>query len=135
MCTVFPANPCRPATILVVDDDEGVTESFARMLTVEGYRVRTAVNGEAGLREAEAIRPDAIIVDLRMPLIDGLAFLRRLRTDEAQSRVPVAVITADYLVDEGLTIELRALGADLHFKPFWQEDLVDLTRSLLGVAH
>jgi DNA-binding response OmpR family regulator len=135
MCTVFPDNQGRRATILVVDDDEGVTESFAQMLTVEGYKVRTAGDGETALREVEAIRPDAIIVDLRMPLIDGLAFLRRLRTDQAQRKVPVAVITADYLVDEALTTEVRALGADLHFKPFWQEDLAVLTRSLLGVTH
>ena len=65
--------------ILIVDDDEGVTQTFARMLRLEGYQVRTAMNAETGLREAEHSRPDAIILDLRMPLVDGLGFLRRLR--------------------------------------------------------
>ena len=58
--------------ILVVDDDEGVTQTFARMLRLEGYQVRTAMNAEMGLQEAETSHPDAIILDLRMPLVDGL---------------------------------------------------------------
>ena len=52
--------------ILIVDDDEGVTQTFARMLRLEGYHVRTAINAENGLREAEDCHPDAIILDLRM---------------------------------------------------------------------
>ena len=62
-------------TILIVDDDEGVTTTFARMLRLEGYEVHTALNAETGLQEAEATSPDAIILDLRMPLLDGLGFL------------------------------------------------------------
>src|ERR1700709_1506930 len=73
----------RGETILIVDDDEGVTQTFARMLKLEGYRVRTAVNAESGLQEAVRVRPDAIILDLRMPMLDGLGFLRRLRSSDA----------------------------------------------------
>ena len=62
--------------ILIVDDDEGVTQTFARMLRLEGYQVRTAVSAETGLREAAVNHPDAIILDLRMPLLDGLGFLQ-----------------------------------------------------------
>jgi len=72
------------ATILIVDDDEGVTQTFARMLQLEGYAVRTAMTAEIGLREADAVHPDAIILDLRMPLVDGLGFLRKLRKHEAE---------------------------------------------------
>jgi CheY-like chemotaxis protein len=64
------------AKILIVDDDEGVTQTFARMLRLEGYQVQTAVSAETGLVEAEESRPDAIILDLRMPLVDGLGFWR-----------------------------------------------------------
>src|SRR5437764_13220265 len=71
--------------ILIVDDDEGVTQTFARMLRLEGYQVRTAVSAEKGLQEAEQSHPDAIILDLRMPLVDGLGFLRRLRSRDAHS--------------------------------------------------
>ena len=123
------------ATILIVDDDEGVTQTFARMLRLEGYDVRTAMSAETGLREAETSRPDAIILDLRMPLVDGLAFLRRLRARHEQRDTPVAIVTGDYFLDDQVSIELRRLGAELKFKPLWLEDLVGLARHLLQVTH
>jgi DNA-binding response OmpR family regulator len=127
----------RPATakILIVDDDEGVTQTFARMLRLEGYHVRTAVTAETGLREAEEGHPDAIILDLRMPLVDGLGFLRRLRAHQDQRATPVAIVTGDYFLDDTISNELRELGAELRFKPLWLEDLVGLARNLLKVAH
>src|SRR5512138_3765700 len=88
------------AKILIVDDDEGVTQTFARMLRLEGYQVRTAVSAETGLREAEHSHPDAIIPDLRMLLVDGLGFLRRLRAHDEQRKPTVAIVTGDYFLDE-----------------------------------
>ena len=125
----------RTSKILIVDDDEGVTQTFARMLRLEGYQVRTAVSAETGLREAEDSRPDAIILDLRMPLVDGLGFLRRLRAHDDQRLVPVAIVTGDYFLDDSVSTELRELGAELRFKPLWLEDLVGLARNLLKVTH
>jgi DNA-binding response OmpR family regulator len=119
-------------TILVVDDDDGVRQSFARMLQLERYCVRTALNAESGLREVFERSPDAIILDLRMPLVDGLEFLRRLRASPAHRATPVAMVTGDYFLEEGVSAELRGLGAALTFKPLWLEDLVRLTRTLLG---
>ena len=121
--------------ILVVDDDEGVTTTFARMLRLEGFDVRTALNGELGLLEASQSRPDAIILDLRMPLVDGLRFLRRLRADIAQRDVPVAIVTGDYFLDDDIAAELRQLGAEVKFKPLWLDDLVGLARHLLKVTN
>jgi DNA-binding response OmpR family regulator len=123
------------STILIVDDDEGVTQIFARMLRLEGYQVRVALNAETGLREAQASRPDAIILDLRMPLVDGLGFLRRLRSHQDQRDTPVAIVTGDYFLDDDVSSELRLLGAELKFKPLWLEDLVGLARDLLKVTH
>jgi DNA-binding response OmpR family regulator len=123
------------AKILIVDDDEGVTQTFARMLRLEGYQVRTAVSAETGLREAERSHPDAIILDLRMPLVDGLGFLRRLRALSDQADTPVAIVTGDYFLDESVSSELQQLGAELRFKPLWLEDLVGLARNLLKVTH
>ena len=120
------------ATILIVDDDEGVTQTFARMLRLEGYEVYTAMNAEMGLREAETTLPDAIILDLRMPLMDGLGFLRRLRSIAQHRDVPVAIVTGDYFLDDEVSAELRQLGAELKFKPLWLEDLVGLARTLLS---
>jgi DNA-binding response OmpR family regulator len=121
--------------ILIVDDDEGVTQTFARMLRLEGYQVRTAVSAEKGLIEAAESHPDAIILDLRMPLVDGLGFLRRLRAHDDQRDTPVAIVTGDYFLDDSVSTELRELGAELRFKPLWLEDLVGLARNLLKVTH
>jgi DNA-binding response OmpR family regulator len=121
--------------ILIVDDDEGVTQTFARMLRLEGYQVRTAVSAEKGLQEAYQSHPDAIILDLRMPLVDGLGFLRRLRSRDEHSTTPVAIVTGDYFLDDAVSAELRELGAELRFKPLWLEDLVGLARNLLKVTH
>jgi DNA-binding response OmpR family regulator len=119
------------ASILVVDDDQGVRETFAHTLRLEGYQVRTAPNAEAGLHTVETSRPDAIILDLRMPLINGLGFLYRLRMHDAHRTMPVAIITGDHCVKDSLTTEMQELGAELFFKPIWVEDLVGLTRALL----
>jgi DNA-binding response OmpR family regulator len=131
----LPISSTDLATILIVDDDEGVTQTFARMLRLEGFAVRTAMTAENGLREAEAAHPDAIILDLRMPLVDGLGFLRRLREIEASRDTPVAIVTGDYFLEDEVSTEVRALGAELRFKPLWLEDLIGLARNLLKVTH
>jgi len=129
--SVDPGN----STILIVDDDEGVTQTFARMLKLEGFQVRTAINAESGLKVANESQPNAIILDLRMPLVDGLGFLRRLRSQDDQRATPVAIVTGDYFLEDSVANELRELGAELRFKPLWLEDLVGLARNLLRVTH
>jgi DNA-binding response OmpR family regulator len=123
------------ASILVVDDDEAVTQTFARMLRLEGFAVRTAMTAESGLHDAAHNNPDAIILDLRMPAVDGLGFLKQLRASEGLRQVPVAIVTGDYFLDEAVSTELERLGATLKFKPLWLEDLVGLARTLLEVTH
>ena len=125
------ASPTLTRTILIVDDDPSVTETFERMLRLEGYNVVTALSAEAGLSEAERASPHAIILDLRMPLTDGLQFLRVLRTMRGLGSVPVAIVTGDYFLDAEVSNELHELGADLRFKPLWLEDLLALARNLL----
>jgi two-component system OmpR family response regulator len=122
------------ARILIVDDDEGVTQTFARMLRLEGYQVRTAATAETGLVAFNESHPDAIILDLRMPLVDGLGFLRRLRANDPDRNTPVAIVTGDYFLPDDISAELRSLGAELRFKPMWLDDLVGLARNLLGAA-
>jgi DNA-binding response OmpR family regulator len=120
------------AKVLIVDDDLSVVQSFARMLRLEGYDVVTALDAEAAVRQLELSPFDAVLLDLRMPLIDGLTFLRWLRAHEEQRHTPVAIVTADYSVDEGTIAELRALGAEVCYKPVWLEDLVAITSRLIG---
>jgi len=120
-------------TILIVDDDRAVVDTFARMLKLEGFAVATAINPEMGLEIADSARPDAIILDLRMPLVNGLQFLRHLRSKPNLVEVPVAIVTGDYFLGEPTAAELKALGASIRFKPMWLEDLVALARTLVGV--
>jgi DNA-binding response OmpR family regulator len=117
-------------TLLIVDDDPAVTATFARMLRLEGYAVVTALSAEAALCEMVTTRPDAVLIDLRMPLVDGLVFLRRLRAGETQWHTPVAIVTGDYQLEESVLQEVRALDASLYFKPVWFVDLIDIARRL-----
>jgi CheY-like chemotaxis protein len=117
--------------VLIVDDDPGVVQTFARVLRLEGYEVLTALDGAAALREVETSHPDAVLLDLRMPLMDGVAFLRRLRAHEEQRHTPVAIVTGDYLIDEAITRELKELESDLYFKPLWLQDLIGITQRLV----
>src|SRR5947208_2665654 len=117
--------------LLIVDDDVSTTETFAQILTLEGYDVRTADTAESGLREFESAHPDAIILDLRMPFINGLGLLYRLRAVESDRRTPVVIVTGDQCLDDSVIRELKDLGAEVKFKPLWLEDLVDVARSLV----
>ena len=118
-------------SILLVDDDEAVLDTFSRMLRLKGYVVNTVANPQDGLKKAELHRPDAIILDFRMPLIDGLGFLRSLRMLDYHRDTPVAIVTGDYFLDDAITNEVRELGGMVLFKPLWLEQLVDLARTLL----
>ena len=129
---MMPSMARRTGRLLIVDDDEGVTQTFAGILRLEGHQVRTAQNAFEGLREVESFRPDAIILDFRMPLINGLGFLYRLRGAVETCRLPVALITGDCTLDDESTAELRDLGAQLWHKPLWTEDLISIADKLLG---
>jgi DNA-binding response OmpR family regulator len=118
-------------TILIVDDDRSVAETFARMLKLEGFTVATALSAEAGLELAANVRPDAIILDMRMPITSGLQFLRLVRSKPHMVDIPVAIVTGDYFLPESIQHEIKSLGAQLKFKPMWLEDLLALARTLV----
>ena len=118
--------------ILIVDDDRSVADTFARMLKLEGFEVATAVNADAGLELAENVRPSAIILDMRMPITNGLQFLRLIRSKPHLVEVPVAIVTGDYFLSDSIQTELKNLGASLRFKPLWLEDLVALAKTLVA---
>jgi len=119
-------------TILVIDDDRAVADTFSRMLALEGFRVSTALTADAGLQLADEVRPDAIILDLRMPIVNGLQFLRTIRSRPHLTDVPVAIVTGDYFLGETMAADLKSLGAAVRFKPLWLEDLVALARALVS---
>jgi len=119
-------------TILIVDDDRSVADTFARMLKLEGFGVMTALSADAGLAAARASTPDAIILDMRMPITNGLQFLRQVRQVPSLVSVPVAIVTGDYFLAEPIQHELRSLGASIRFKPLWLEDLIALAKTLIN---
>jgi DNA-binding response OmpR family regulator len=118
-------------SVLIVDDDRDICRYVEVNLTLEGYDVHTARSAESGLRELESWRPDAIILDLRMPFINGLGLLYRLREGERNRTTPVVVVTGDQCLDDGVIDELHELGAQVRFKPLWVDDLVDVARALV----
>jgi DNA-binding response OmpR family regulator len=119
-------------TILIVDDDRSVADTFARMLKLEGFEVATALSADEGLALANQVQPDAIILDHRMPIKNGLQFLRLVRSQAHLASVPVAIVTGDYFLAEPTQKELRLLGASIRFKPLWLEDLVALAKTLVN---
>jgi DNA-binding response OmpR family regulator len=118
-------------TLLIVDDDRSVTDTFARILKLEGFLVATALSAKDGLNLADNMLPDGIILDFRMPITSGLEFLRDVRSRPHLAAVPVAIVTGDYFVPDSIQKELTALGATVRFKPLWLEDLVSLARTLI----
>ena len=122
------------AHILIVDDDQVVGETFARMLTLSGYRVTTVQSVDSALVATSEEVPDALIVDMRMPVVSGLDFLRLLRRDGRLREVPVAIVTGDYFLNEPILAEMRSLGATVRYKPLWMDDLSALAQSLLARA-
>lgn len=93
--------------ILLIEDDEGIADVYRFRLTMDGYVVTVAADGEEGLAQAAAVSPDLIFLDLRLPKMSGIEVLRRLRDDPATSAIPVVIVT-NY--DEP---ELRGQGLSL----------------------
>ena len=83
----------RVSTVLVIDDDPTVHDLMRRYLTNEGFKVETALGGEAGLAKAKAIRPSVITLDVLMPGMDGWTVLRELKNDPILSHIPVIMLT------------------------------------------
>jgi CheY-like chemotaxis protein len=122
----------RTGRLLVIDDDQGVRRVFDRVLKRRGHDVRTAATADEGLHELRAFHPEAILLDLRMPLINGFGFLYRLRTNPELRDVPVAVITGDRWLDKDSLGELRTLGAEVWHKPLSVDQVITIADGLLA---
>jgi two-component system response regulator MprA len=114
--------------ILVVDDDRAVRESLRRSLTFNGYTVDLAVDGLDALEQVAAARPDALVLDVMMPRLDGLEVCRRLRG--VGDDLPILVLTARDSVSERVA-GLDAGADDYLPKPFALEELLARLRALL----
>ncbi len=121
-------------TILVVDDGALVRVYYRSILEAAGFRVQEALNGLEALEYLLARTVDLLIVDINMPQMDGLTFLRNLRQKEG----PMAAIPALVTSTEAAAADVaaaRAAGANYYLvKPVDREQLVEFARILCGVA-
>jgi two-component system KDP operon response regulator KdpE len=116
--------------ILVVDDEEQILRALRRALVARGYEVVTAVDGEDAIAEAEAARPDLVVLDLNLPGIDGMEVCRRLRS---WMRAPILILSVRE--DEAGKVRALDLGADDYLtKPFGVDELLARVRALLRRA-
>src|SRR4026208_1230415 len=120
------------ATILVVEDEHAVARGLQYALEQEGYEVTLARSGEEGLEIATNAAPDLVLLDVRLPGMDGFEVLRRLRA--AGSKAPVLVLTARD--DEGDKVIGLELGGDGSLtKPFGLRELMSRIKALLRRAY
>ena len=80
--------------VLLVDDDQDFSQLLAFDLKKRGYTVVSAGNGEEGLEKVKSEKPDLIVLDIKMPKMDGYTFVRRLKKDEENKDIPVVVLTS-----------------------------------------
>jgi two-component system, OmpR family, response regulator MprA len=117
-----------PEAVLLVDDDAPILRMLERTLTAEGYEVSAVPDGGAALAHVERSVPDAIVLDVAMPGLDGLAVTRRLR--EKGLAVPILLLTARDALHE--RVEGLDAGADDYLvKPFEVEELTARIRALM----
>ncbi|MCU1629262.1 MAG: transcriptional regulator [Pseudonocardia sp.] len=120
-----------PVRVLVVDDESTLSDLLSMALRYEGWDVRTAADGIGAVRTARDFKPDAVVLDIMLPDLDGLEVLRRMRAEA--SEVPVLFLTAKDAVEDRVA-GLTAGGDDYVTKPFSLEELVARLRGLLRRA-
>ncbi len=118
----------QPVRVLVVDDEQTLAELLSMALRYEGWEVQSASDGHGAVRIARTFRPDAVVLDMMLPDIDGMEVLRRLRAEAAQ--IPVLFLTARDAVEDRIA-GLTAGGDDYVTKPFSLEEVVARLRGLM----
>ena len=116
-------------TVLIVDDQPEVLRLYSRALEVSGYRVLTAESVEGGMDIIATELVDAVLVDLKMPFINGMGMLYRLRKDHP--RMPVAIVTGMQNLDKDTLQEISMLEATVHYKPLSIAQMQQLVESLV----
>ena len=119
-----------PQTLLIIEDEHSLSEVLAYNLEKEGFRVVTASDGQDGLRKAQMLLPDLIILDLMLPVVDGLQVCRQLRSDPRTQHLRILMLTArSEEVDEIVGFNM---GADDYVnKPFKLKPLLHRIKALL----
>lgn len=121
-----------PARIVVVDDDEALRNALRRALRLEGYDVELAGEGSEALSRLGTLRADLVVLDVLMPVLDGVTVCRRLR--DSGDRTPILMLTARDAVSDRV-VGLDAGADDYLTKPFALEELLARVRALLRRDH
>jgi two-component system cell cycle response regulator DivK len=117
--------------ILVVDDQEDLRGVLRDLLAGSGYTVIEAADGEAGVAKAKSERPDLILMDIQMPVIDGYEATRRIKVDPNLKPIPIVAVSSFAM--KGDEEKARAAGCDHYVtKPYSPMQLLRLIRGLLG---
>jgi CheY-like chemotaxis protein len=120
----------QPFRVLLVDDDPVIVRLLEVNFRLEGFHVRTASNGEQALEKAAEERPDAMVVDVMMPGLDGWEVCARLREDPETADIPVVLLSARTQDDD--RAHDYALGlVEYVTKPFDPADLIEVVRRQL----
>ena len=117
--------------ILVVEDQEDLRGVLRDLLTGSGYAVIEAGDGEAGVAKAKSDRPDLILMDIQMPVIDGYEATRRIKVDPALKPIPIIAVSSFAM--KGDEEKARAAGCDHYVtKPYSPMQVLRLIRGFLG---
>lgn len=120
--------------ILVVEDEPDIADLVKLVLETGDFEVRTVLDPEQAYEQAKAYKPDAIMVDLLMPKLDGWAVFKQIRSDPEFAHVPVAILTAKSQEFDAM-VGLHVMKADAYItKPFGKQELLDKTRELFKNA-
>jgi DNA-binding response OmpR family regulator len=115
----------QPHRVLVVDDDPDILSLMEEALSFHGYQVDTASHGQAALDRIGEVRPDLMLLDIRMPEMDGYDVIRHLKADQATRDIPIVVITASPVDKERDRVRVLGMGADQYVtKPLSIEGLI-----------
>lgn len=129
---IIADNRCM-AKILVIDDEATLSHVVRRILESHGHEVLTADDGSRGFASAQRQAPDAIVLDLMMPVMDGFAVLEALRRDERTESVPVLVLSA--IGNDHTEQQCYRLGATAFMrKPFESDLLVGVLEDVITAA-
>jgi two-component system response regulator VicR len=118
--------------ILIIDDDKDIADLVKLVLETANFEVEAASCPEIAYDKARDYRPDAILLDLRMPKVDGWTIFKQIRRDDSFDGVPIAILTAkSQQVDQ--MVGLHIMNADAYItKPFGKRELIDKTYELIG---
>ncbi len=128
-----PPEPSEPprGTVLVVDDSPTETRILLNMLVNAGYRVETACDGAQGIESARRVRPDLILMDVIMPVMNGFQATRKLRQDAATADIPIIMVTTKELQTDR-TWGLRQGADDYLVKPVEAQALIERVGAVLS---